>query len=57
MLWLFSALLAVFIVFVTILFNWYFALFKYSSLKNVPGPKPLPIIGNANEVGKTTVGK
>ncbi|EFA01323.1 cytochrome P450 4BR3 [Tribolium castaneum] len=34
---------------------WYLTLAKYSSLKKVPGPPPLPVIGNSNVIGKTTV--
>ncbi|CAG9855800.1 unnamed protein product [Phyllotreta striolata] len=55
MLWLLSVFLAILVVLLTPLINWYLALSKYKSLKNVPGPAPLPVIGNANDVGKTTV--
>ncbi|KAJ3661324.1 hypothetical protein Zmor_005723 [Zophobas morio] len=34
---------------------WYFTLAKFTSLKKIPGPPPLPFIGNSKDVGKTTV--
>ncbi|XP_019865391.1 cytochrome P450 4d2 [Aethina tumida] len=34
---------------------WYLLLEKFKSLNDVPGPKPIPILGNANVVGNTTV--
>ncbi|XP_030754114.1 cytochrome P450 4d2-like [Sitophilus oryzae] len=41
------------LVLLTPLFNWYISVYKNKSLKNIPGPKPYPIIGNSNLLGKT----
>ncbi|KAF7286409.1 hypothetical protein GWI33_005329 [Rhynchophorus ferrugineus] len=35
------------------LLNWYIKVYKVRSLRNVPGPKPFPFIGNANLLGDT----
>ncbi|CAH0547234.1 unnamed protein product [Brassicogethes aeneus] len=34
---------------------WYWLLAKYKSLDAVPGPKPVPIMGNAKDMGSCTV--
>ncbi|KAJ8955792.1 hypothetical protein NQ314_006841 [Rhamnusium bicolor] len=49
---IFAAIIAV--ILIPVLY-WFLIVWKYSSLRNIPGPKPLPIIGNLNEIGKTTV--
>lgn len=52
-----GALIAIIIVVITPLVNWYLSYSKYSCLRNVPGPKPYPIIGNARDIVNTSVGK
>lgn len=36
---------------------WYLCMTKYKSLDKVPGPKPLPVIGNVTHVKKSPCGK
>ncbi|XP_072396492.1 cytochrome P450 4d2-like [Diabrotica undecimpunctata] len=50
-----GVIVAVLVILVTLVLNWLHALRKYDSLKNVPGPTPIPIIGNALLMGTTTV--
>lgn len=52
-----GALIAILIVIVTPLVNWYFNYSKYSCLRKVPGPEPYPVIGNARDIVNTSVGK
>ncbi|XP_057655410.1 cytochrome P450 4d2-like isoform X1 [Diorhabda carinulata] len=53
--WVSGVIVAMLIVTVIFLINWYYNMWMYNDLNVVPGPKPLPIIGNANDIGNTTV--
>nr|WDY85989.1 cytochrome P450 4BR18 [Pagiophloeus tsushimanus] len=49
----FSVLCAVLLVLLTPLVNWYLSVYKNRGLGKIPGPKPLPILGNSRLLGKT----
>lgn len=51
-----GAIIAAIIVIITPVLNWYFNYSKYTCLRNIPGPKPYPIIGNARDIENTPVG-
>ncbi|XP_050312093.1 cytochrome P450 4d2-like [Anthonomus grandis grandis] len=49
----FAVLCAFVVVLLTPVVNWYLEVLKYRKLRGIPGPKPWPVIGNSNLLGKT----
>ena len=45
------------ILFCTPFIWWFLFLQKYKSLSVIPGPRPIPLLGNANDLGQTPQGE
>lgn len=45
------------LILLTPLINWYWNVFKNRKLSKIPGPEPIPILGNTNLLGNTPSGE